>query len=192
MQKFLSSIVLAVLGLSATLALAEKADSFQALTIDADQVTVDEIKKTSVFTGHVVIGQGSLLVKAEKVIYRQDQDGDDYQLTAYGAPINFRQKQDNSPDYIEAYAEQLEFNSKLQQARLLRKATLRLGKDEVRGETIFYDMRTQRYEVKGGAKTTENPKGDRIRVIIQPRKKADTSTQAPALAPDSVAGGAKP
>lgn len=175
MQKLLSRISLAALLLSMPPAFAEKADSFQAMTIDADRVTVDELKRTSVFTGHVVISQGSLLVKAERVVYQQSEDGDNYVITASGSPINFRQKQDNSPDFIEAYAEQLEFNSKTQQARLLRRATLRRGKDEVRGDTIFYDMRTQQYEVKGAPRASGSPGSDRIKVIIQPRRQQPPS-----------------
>lgn len=164
-----------------SLAHAEKADSYQAMTIDADQVSVDEVRRTSVFTGHVVINQGSLQVKADKVIYRQSKDGESYSITAQGSPISFRQKQDNSPDYIEAYAQQLEFDSQAEQARLMRKALLRRGKDEVRGDTIFYDMRTQQYEVKGGTRTDE-PSSGRVTVTIQPRRQAP-----PAAAPGEAA-----
>lgn len=177
MQKLLKRLGGLLLLACAATASGEKADSYQAMTIDADRVTVDEVKRTSVFSGHVVITQGTMQIKAEKVVYRQADEEGDYFITAQGSPINFRQKQDDSPDYLEAYAEQLEFDSKSQQARLMRKAILRRGKDEVRGDTIFYDMRTQQYEVKGGK--TSSGANERIKVTIQPRKKPAETAPAP-------------
>lgn len=183
MRKNLNAWVLLALLAVLTPAQAEKADSLQTMTIDADRVTVDEPRRTSVFSGRVVIVQGSLQIKADKVVYRQDAEGDEHFITANGSPIQFRQKQDNSPDIIEAWAEQLEYDSRAQTVRLLRSAVLRRGKDEVRGDSIIYNMASQQYEVRGGERTA--PGSGRIKVTIQPRRAA----QAPASAPAASAGG---
>ncbi len=170
---------------------AETKDRLQAMTIDADRVSVDELKKTSLFTGHVVMTQGTLVVKADKVSFRQTESGEFF-VTATGKPINFRQKQDNSPDYVEAYAEQLEFDSKADQLHLMRQAVLRHGKDEVRGESITYNMQTQQYEVTGGKSASDvNAAGNRVRLVIQPRVKA--ATEVPAVeTPAANDSGVKP
>lgn len=170
---------------------AETKDRLQAMTIDADRVSVDELKKTSLFTGHVVMTQGTLVVKADKVSFRQTETGEFY-VTAQGKPINFRQKQDNSPEFIEAFAEQLEFDSKADQLHLMRQAVLRHGKDEVRGESITYNMQTQQYEVTGGKSGAEASAADkRVRLVIQPRAKVVNEAPVPEL-PASNSSGAKP
>lgn len=160
-------------------------DRLQAMTIDADRVSVNELKKTSLFVGHVVMTQGSLAVKADKVSFRQEESGD-YFINAQGKPINFRQKQNNSPDYVEAFAEQLDFDSKAETIHLTGQAVLRHGKDEVRGDSIIYNMQTQQYEVSGGKSAGVNTGTgkQRVRLVIQPRAKVP---QEPASAP-----GAKP
>lgn len=170
---------------------AETKDRLQAMTIDADRVSVDELKKTSLFSGHVVMTQGTLVVKADKVSFRQTETGEFY-VTAQGKPINFRQKQDNSPEFIEAFAEQLEFDSKADQLHLMRQAVLRHGKDEVRGESISYNMQTQQYEVTGSKSVSEaNAADKRVRLVIQPRVK--TATEAPSAdVPVTNASGVKP
>lgn len=168
---------------------AESRDRLQAMTIDADRVSVDELKKTSLFTGHVLMTQGSLVVKADKVTFRQTEAGDFF-VTAQGKPINFRQKQDNSPDFVEAFAEQLEFDSKADQLHLIRQAVLRYGKDEVRGESIIYNMQTQQYEVTGGKSVNDSSPAKRVRLVIQPRVKAAESLTP--NAPSASLPGAKP
>lgn len=164
---------------------ADVSDRLQAMTIDADRVSVNELKKTSLFVGHVVMTQGSLAVKADKVTFRQEESGD-YFINAQGKPINFRQKQNSSPEYVEAFAEQLEFDSKAETIHLMGQAVLRHGKDEVRGDSIVYNMQTQQYEVSGGKSAGANTGAGnkRVRLVIQPRTKAP---QVPASDP-----GAKP
>lgn len=162
---------------------ADISDRLQAMTIDADHVSVNELKKTSLFAGHVVMSQGSLVVKADKVTFRQEESGD-YFINAQGKPINFRQKQNNSPEYVEAFAEQLEFDSKAETIHLMGQAVLRHGKDEVRGDSIVYNMQTQQYEVSGGksaGNSTDTGK-QRVRLVIQPRTKA-TQDPSPVTPP---------
>lgn len=191
MQKLARAWPALALALLFTPVHAEKSDSLQAMTIDADQVTVDEPSRTSVFSGRVVISQGSLLVKADKVVYRQDANSDEHLITAHGSPIHFRQKQD-AGDVVEAWAEQLEYDSRAQTVRLLRRALLRRGQDEVRGDSLLYNMNTQRYEVRGGERN--NPGSGRIKVTILPRRAAAATpgAAAPAAPAASAPSGARP
>ena len=59
-------------------ALADKSDRDKPVNIEADRVTIDDIKKESVFDGNVTMSQGTLMLKADKVIVKQDAGGFNY------------------------------------------------------------------------------------------------------------------
>ena len=55
---------------------AEKADRGKPLTIEADQPgTLDLVKQVVVFNGNVVVAQGTMAIRAERVEVRERADG---------------------------------------------------------------------------------------------------------------------
>jgi lipopolysaccharide export system protein LptA len=174
---------------------AEKADKDKPVSIEADKLSIDDIKKESVFEGNVVFSQGTLILKADRVIVRQDPQGFNYGF-AFGKPAYFRQKREGFDEYVEGNAERLEYDGKQDKVQLFANAQIRKGLDEVRGDYISYDAVTEFYQVIGAGKpaaTPTNPTG-RVQVIIQPRKsdkpggdkqagKPDTASPAPDSAP---------
>jgi lipopolysaccharide export system protein LptA len=162
--------VLLALGVSG-LARAEKADKDKPINIESDKLSMDDVKKESVFEGNVVLTQGTLMLKADRAVVRQDQQGFNYGV-AYGKPAYFRQKREGYDEYIEGNAERLEYDGKLDKVQLFTNAQIRKGQDEVRGDYISYDATTEFYQVIGGGKlasTPTNPSG-RVQVTLQPRK----------------------
>ena len=157
-------------------AYAEKADRDKPVHLEADNVTLDDIKKVSVFEGNVLLIQGTLMLRADRVEARQNDDGLQT-VSARGNPANFRQKRDSVDEYIEGFASQVEYDSVQSILRLIGDARLRKGGDEIRGNQITYDAKTEFYKVVGqeGAAGTSG----RVRVIIQPKPKAgqDTGSQ---------------
>jgi lipopolysaccharide export system protein LptA len=151
---------------------AEKADKDKPVNIEADKLSIDDIKKESVFDGNVVFTQGTLMLKADRVIVRQDPQGFNYGF-AFGKPAYFRQKREGFDEYVEGNAERLEYDGKQDKVQLFANAHIRKGLDEVHGDYISYDAVTEFYQVIGGGKTAAtptNPTG-RVQVTIQPRKK---------------------
>ncbi|MFO1381815.1 MAG: lipopolysaccharide transport periplasmic protein LptA, partial [Chitinivorax sp.] len=132
----LAKLAIACLALGALPALAEKADREKPMQIEADRVSLDDLNKVSVFEGNVVLTQGTLLVRADKVSVRQDADKTQY-ATAIGRPLSFRQKRDGADEYIEGWAERLEYDGKRNQVELFQKARLKRNNDEIRGDYIF-------------------------------------------------------
>jgi lipopolysaccharide export system protein LptA len=150
---------------------AERADKDKPVNIEADKLSIDDIKKESVFEGNVVFSQGTLMLKADRVVVRQDPQGFNYGF-AFGNPAYFRQKREGFDEYIEGNAERLEYDGKQDKVQLFANAHIRKGLDEVRGDYISYDAVTEFYQVIGGGKTAAtptNPTG-RVQVTIQPRK----------------------
>jgi lipopolysaccharide export system protein LptA len=150
---------------------ADKSDKDKPLNIESDKLSIDDVKKESVFEGNVVLSQGSLMLKADRVVVRQDQQGFNYGF-AFGKPCYFRQKREGYDEYIEGNAERLEYDGRQDKVRLFTNAHIRKGQDEVRGDYISYDSVTEFYQVIGGGKvaaTPTNPTG-RVQVTIQPRR----------------------
>mgnify|MGYP000438886417 CR=1 FL=1 len=152
--------------LLATSAHAEKADRDKPINLEADTVTVDDIKKISVYQGNVVLSQGTLLLRADRVQVTQNDQGID-KVSATGHPVAFRQKLDGSDEYIEGYADRIEYDGVSSQVDLIGQAQLRRGSDELHGAQISYNANTGFYKVVGqpNAKT---PSG-RVRAVIRPK-----------------------
>jgi lipopolysaccharide export system protein LptA len=159
--------------------LAEKSDRNKPVNVEADKLTIDDNKKESVFEGNVTLTQGTLTLKADRIVVKQDAGGFNYGF-AYGKPSYFRQKREGFEEYIEGFAERLEYDGKKDKMQMFTNAEIRKGSDEVKGDYISYDAVTEFYQVIGGPSvaSTGNPKG-RVRATIQP----------PAQAPDKPGGG---
>ncbi len=150
-------------------AMAEKADREKPVHLEADNVTLDDIKKISVFEGNVLLIQGTLMLRADHVEAKQNGDGLQ-NVTAKGNPVSFRQKRDGVDEYIEGYASEIEYDNVQSMLRLIGDARLRKGGDEIRGAQITYDAKTEFYKVIG-QQGTSGASG-RVRVIIRPKPKA--------------------
>lgn len=182
-------LLLMALGLGS--AQAEKADREKPIQVEADRVSLDDMNKLSIFEGNVVLTQGTLLVKADKVTVRQDADKTQY-ATAVGRPLSFRQKRDGADDFIEGWAERLEYDGKRNQVELFQKARLKRNNDEIRGDYIFYDAVAETFRVgpaADGSKAGVAAPPGRVRMVIQPKVPVaapDASAQPLPLKPSSV------
>src|SRR6185295_12571978 len=154
------------------LSLAEKADSDKPVNLEADRVDLDDAKKEAVFVGNVTLTQGTLSIRADKIIVKQDAAGFQYGI-AYGKPAHFRQKREGYDEYIEGFSERLEYDGKADKVQMFTNARIQRGGDEVRGDYISYNAVTEYFQVIGGAKSaspTGNSEG-RVHAVIQPKPK---------------------
>ena len=172
---------------------AERADRDKPVNLEADQVTVDDAKQTATFEGKVVLTQGTLMIRGDRMIVQQDADGFKYGV-AYGNLANFRQKREGYDEYIEGYAERIEYDGKADKLQMFNRAYLKKGNDDVRGSYISYDAASEFFRVVGGGKqaaTPSNPEG-RVRAVIQPKSSAKPAAGAPPLTLKPAANVANP
>lgn len=168
--------------LAATLAapaIAEKADREKPVNLEADKVTIDDNKQVAVFEGNVVLTQGTLQIRGDRMRVRQDQDGFQYGTT-WGKPAHFRQKRDGIDEYIEGWAERIEYDGRAELMQMFDRAQLKRGQDEVRGNYISYDAKSEFFQVTGGGTSTaaNGPEG-RVRAVIQPKSKEKPPASPP-------------
>jgi lipopolysaccharide export system protein LptA len=163
----------------ATPAAAEKADRDKPVNIEADRMNADDAKKTATFEGKVVLTQGTLTIRAERIIVRQDNDGFQYGTAtgATGTLATFRQKREAVNEYVDAEAERIEYDVKADRVEFINRARLRRGGgDDVCGNYISYDARTEFFSVNSGkspaAGTAQT--GGRVRAVLMPKGTAGT------------------
>src|ERR1700704_6596787 len=89
----------------------ERADRDKPVNLEADRVDLDDAKKEAVFVGNVTLTQGTMTIKADKIIVKQDAEGFQYGI-AYGKPAHFRQKREGADEYIDGFSERLEYDGK--------------------------------------------------------------------------------
>lgn len=166
----LFAFALLVTGL--TPAHAEKADKTKPVNLEADTVTMDDVNKTSLYMGNVILIQGTMVLRADQVQARQNDQGLQ-SVTAIGRPVAFRQKTDGKDEYLEGYADRIEFDNVTSQLELIGNARLRRGQDELRGAQISYNGNTEFYKVVGQL-NSQSPAG-RVRAVIRPKPATGTA-----------------
>jgi lipopolysaccharide export system protein LptA len=180
---------------------AERADRYKPTNVEADRMQYDDLKQVNVFTGSVVLTKGTITLRGDRLVLRQDPEG--YQHgTATGRLASFRQKRDGVDEWVEGYAEEIVYDGRTETVTLTGRAKVRRLEgtrvvDEIDGAVIVYDGRTEQFDVDGGSASGPAVSGGgRVRVTIQPRL-GDGGAVAPApggaaATPPGGGGGLRP
>ncbi|MBS0357515.1 MAG: lipopolysaccharide transport periplasmic protein LptA [Proteobacteria bacterium] len=171
-------VLLALLALSTSFVFAEKADRSKPVNIEADRVTVDDKNKIHIFEGHVVLTQGTLTIRSDKLVVSQDMEG--YQrgiaTGGEGGLARFRQKREGKNEWVDGEGERIEHDARSELSQFFQRAHVKNGDDEVRGQYIQYNGVTETYVVTNGPNATTIPSQQgRVQVTIQPKKKGEAS-----------------
>jgi len=126
-------------------------DRDQPADIEADEVEFDLKKGTRLFVGNVIVIQGTLRLKADRLlgVYK---NGTLETATAWGSLARFKQRPDGKQHDVEGWAKKIVVNETQNTLTLIGKASLKQNQDIARGQTIVYNMATDTLKVKGGAK----------------------------------------
>jgi lipopolysaccharide export system protein LptA len=155
---------------------AEKADREKPTQVEANRMSADDVKRVNVFEGNVVVTRGTIRVLADRLVVRQDAQGNQVS-TATGEPVRFRQRQDPKPpategEWMEGEARRIVIDDAKGTIELFEKARVNRGGDEVAGDYIFVDQRSDFFQVSSGKKGESE---GRVRAILQPKTTAEES-----------------
>jgi len=165
---------------------AESADRNKPIELEADTVTVNDAKKTSVYAGNVILTQGTLIIRADKLIVREDKDGFQHS-TSTGNPTTFKQKREGKNEYMQGSGLRIEYDGRMDKVQLYTKAWVKRGEDIVYGDYISYDANAEYAEVIGSTKSeSSGTSSGRVKAIIQPKNKPATGTETTPAAPVSL------
>ena len=176
------------LALASLPALAEKADRFKELTVEADQSSSgDLLNQVFIFNGNVVVTKGTMIIRAQRIEVRESPDGYRSAVAIGSASqhATFRQKRDAPDEWIEGDAERLEYDGKSDVIRFVNNASVRRlrganAADELTGNLVTYDSATEVFNVTGGAQTTAANPGGRVRAVLMPKEGTAAAAEAKA------------
>jgi len=134
--------------LVSSLAVALDSDKNAPIAIDSDSTSIDFRTGKRVLTGNVEVSQGTLNIKADKIVLTYKGNELDT-VTATGKPVKFKQLPEGSKEMV--YGESITL--KLEQAKnlitLKKKAKITQGANVITGKVIYYNMKTSKMTIKG-------------------------------------------
>jgi len=171
-----------LLGLGAALgsvnALALPDDRDQPIHIQSDDAQLDDKQGVAVYTGGVVITQGSMKITGNKVTVTRTPSGDVDVFTAVGNLAYYEQKPAVDKPIVQAYGVTIQYFASQNRIVLIDKAKVINDGNTSEGEKIVYD--TVRQVVNAGRATGSKVTAPRPRIdmVIQPKKKTDQPQKA--------------
>ena len=153
MKKLIPLVILsAVLCLSSSNALALKSDRDQPAAIEADNTEIDFQSGVHTLTDNVLFVQGSLRLKADKLVAVKNKKGDLEKATAWGSLARVKLRPDGEPNDIEGWGKKMVIDQAANTVTMIGSAVLKQGEKTARGDTIVYNMTTNKLRILGNSK----------------------------------------
>lgn len=147
--------VAASLLLASTFALAQQNTSQLPIDLKADSGEYDAAKGIATYTGNVVITQGQMNLKGDRVVIRLD-GGEVTSLEAWGNLATFHYVPANEPP-IDGEGEYMKYTVATATVDIDKRAHVKQGKNETRANHLSYNL--EKEHVKGqGVHMTFTPK----------------------------------
>ncbi|AXH83108.1 lipopolysaccharide transport periplasmic protein LptA [Haemophilus influenzae] len=147
-------LFLATMVLASSSAFALKDDVNQPINIVSDNQSLDMEKSVVTFTDNVVITQGSIIIKANKVVITRpaEKSGKKETVEAFGTPVTFHQQLDNGTP-IDGKANKVHYDLGSEFLTLTNNAELKQLDSKINGSVITYDVKKQQLKANGNGKS---------------------------------------
>ncbi|HBR95960.1 MAG TPA: lipopolysaccharide transport periplasmic protein LptA [Gammaproteobacteria bacterium] len=158
-MKFAKLLCLIALLAQPVLGLSRQSDFSQPIYVQADNSEFNEASGVQILSGNVQITQGSMKILADKIVVGIDM-GKLSTIEGTGSPILFEQE-DEEGGIISGRCDRIEYDAKNARLTLVGNASLKQPNQELSGDRIVFDSKTQKVLAEGG----EN---GRVNIKIQP------------------------
>ncbi|AXP55184.1 ABC transporter substrate-binding protein [Haemophilus influenzae] len=147
-------LFLATMVLASSSAFALKDDVNQPINIVSDNQSLDMEKSVVTFTDNVVITQGSIIIKANKVVITRptEKSGKKETVEAFGTPVTFHQQLDNGTP-VDGKANKVHYDLGNEFLTLTNNAELKQLDSKINGSVITYDVKKQQLKANGNGKS---------------------------------------
>lgn len=135
-------------------AMALKSDKDQPAVIDADEVDMDFQTGVRTYRGNVFVQQGTIRIKADEIVVYM-KDGKLTEATAVGNPAIFRQRPDGKDEDVIGKGQHMRLDQGKNLVTLWDNASIKQGQDVLTGQKIDYNMLTQKMQVRGNERQTQ-------------------------------------
>ena len=129
-----------------------KSDRDQPAEIEADNTEIDFKSGVHTLTDNVLFVQGTLRLKADKLVAVRNKKGDLEKATAWGSLARVKLRPDNEPHDVEGWGKKMVVDNAKNTVTLIGNASLKQGDRTARGDTIVYNLSTDKLRIIGNSK----------------------------------------
>ena len=153
-------------------AMALTGDTDQPINIDSAQQSVDMVSNTVTLTGSVVVKQGTIDIRADKVVITRPNGAQGKEVVeGYGNPVTFYQMQDSGKP-VKGHAQKVRYELANDYVILTGDAYLEQLDSNVKGDRITYLVKKQQMEAF-------SDKGKRVTTVLVPSQLQDKNSVTP-------------
>jgi lipopolysaccharide export system protein LptA len=152
-------------------------DKNQDIEIESDSVYLDDTKNVGIYSGNVVVVQGSIRITGDKLTVFYTDENELEKIIVDGQPATFRQLPDNSSVHDEAEALIMEYHENQSLIILTNKARVKQGDRRLLAEHIEYDTELSQVRAKAGGTANNANEDTRVRLIIPGKKASDDAAE---------------
>jgi len=149
-------------------------DRDQPITLEADSADIDDKKGISIYTGNVVLTQGSMVIKSNKLTIFTDKEKELDKAIADGNKTQFatfKQRPEGKTSDFRAKAMSMTYYLKKDTIHLVKQAQVWQDGDTFSGNKIIYDTKNETVMASSKKNKDGQPSSSgRVKVTIQPRK----------------------
>lgn len=141
-------------------------DKKQPIQVEADSLEIRDLDNISIYTGNVRLAQGSLLMRAERLVIYFNDDKELTLMEMTGKPATFRQLDDEQNEML-GQADKLEYHEPKSLLVLQGNARFSNKGDTIESSSIRINTETDYIEAA-------SPEPDeRVRMVIQPKQTSE-------------------
>jgi len=129
--------------LSPVAAFALPEDRNQSLRIAADKQEVDLKQGVVVYSGNVILVQGTLEIRAQKIRVHKDKNQAEESFTAEGSPARYQQQPEAGKPIIHAEASTIHYNARTEQLTLDKNVSIEQNGTVTKAGHVDYDIKSQ-------------------------------------------------
>ncbi|WP_444936487.1 lipopolysaccharide transport periplasmic protein LptA [Microbulbifer sp. JMSA004] len=157
--KALTAITLAAI---TTVTQALPDDRTQRISVGSESMSADRANNLVVYSDNVVITQGSLQIRADRVEVYFTASDEISRVIAVGRPAHFQQKILESEEPVKAHAERIEYVISSEELQLTGQAYIDRDGNTLTAEKIDYDLATEQMSARS------QPGKGRVEMIWKP------------------------
>ena len=164
-----ASVALLLCMMLSAAAVALPDDREKTISIESDSAERNEKTGLTVYSGNVIISQGSILIEADQITLHY-QGSKISRIECTGTPASYQQKPQFEGAMLVARAEHIDYLLADDQIILKRNAVLSRNGTIIKGDSIDYDIKKETWKAKG------NDLGEqkRIQLVIPPSVQEST------------------
>ena len=144
-------------------------DREQPIHIESNQAERNEKAGTTVYEGKVIIRQGTILIRADKVTVFSSEAGVS-KIICLGKPAHYQQLPKKDSSLVLASGNTIEYLPAYDKIQLMHNASLEQDGTVITGERIDYDVTAEVLKAK-----SDNTGNTRIQMVIPPTPKAGST-----------------